>query len=602
MLFIAVSLPLLALVFTGVGLLFYRPQTGGENGESHPPAGRPGLFESLLVAFWVGWAVVIAALQVWHLFFPVNALLLGFTCGAGAAGWYGARRTFAETGLRRLLTSAGLALGGLALLPALALGSHVFFVPPHFDHGLYHMQSVQWIETYAIVPGLANLHHRLAFNNANFLYAALLNNGPLDGRAYFLSNTLLGYVLLLQCAAGFYGLFRQGERLTAARLYFALMLPGALWHLSTTHLPGYSPDVVVFALQVVMGGLLLDLIETAGDRRGFDRRAAVIVLLAATGVAVKLSSAVFSLLALLGVAAAWWLRFRPARGEAVRRLAAWGGLAALLVVPWMARSVLLSGYPLFPSAALPLPVPWRTPAELVTPISPIILNWARTVNSTIPYTGDLAWLRAWYAAFPFDVVKRAFLLAAGVLALDLLLAAALVLRRSGPGARFSALFCDLRVTAAGALAVLSGIGLLAWFLMAPDYRFSGGLFWMFLTAGLALGFFLLDSAGMLGEPLRLAAALIVGLAILISPNHFEIHKPGNQLWLPQPEAEWVAQFEPDGPRTARETRSGLTVYLAEEASGQCFSQPLPCTRVQDFDGGLSLFEPGNLQRGFYIQP
>ena len=143
------------------------------------------------------------------------------------------------------------------------LALHVLFVSPNYDHGLYHMQTVRWIHDFAIVPGLGNLHHRLAFNNASFLYAALLDSGPLAGRGYYLANTLPAFALILQCAAGFGGLFQERQPIRGVNLYFALLLPAVLWQVSVMPLPGYSPDMIVFLLQVATGGELLRLFEAA---------------------------------------------------------------------------------------------------------------------------------------------------------------------------------------------------------------------------------------------------------------------------------------------------------------------------------------------------
>ena len=38
----------------------------------------------------------------------------------------------------------------------------------HYDTGLYHAQSIRWIEEYGVIRGLGNLHSRLAYNSAAF--------------------------------------------------------------------------------------------------------------------------------------------------------------------------------------------------------------------------------------------------------------------------------------------------------------------------------------------------------------------------------------------------------------------------------------------------
>lgn len=43
-----------------------------------------------------------------------------------------------------------------------------------YDTGLYYAQAIHWIESFGVVPGLANLHIRLGFNSTLFLLAAFL--------------------------------------------------------------------------------------------------------------------------------------------------------------------------------------------------------------------------------------------------------------------------------------------------------------------------------------------------------------------------------------------------------------------------------------------
>ncbi|MDE5599017.1 MAG: hypothetical protein K2J04_14465, partial [Lachnospiraceae bacterium] len=54
----------------------------------------------------------------------------------------------------------------------------------HYDTGLYHAQSIRWIEEYGIVKGLGNLHCRLAYNSASFALSALYSFAFLGGRSY----------------------------------------------------------------------------------------------------------------------------------------------------------------------------------------------------------------------------------------------------------------------------------------------------------------------------------------------------------------------------------------------------------------------------------
>ena len=322
------------------------------------------------------------------------------------------------------------------------------------------------------------------------------------------------------------------------------------------------------------------------------------ILLAAAGMTVKLSFGVFGLAVILVVCGVWVWRFRPLGAADLRRGLGWAGVLALLPGIWMLRSILLSGYPFFPSAAMGLNVPWRMPIGLVTPIAPVIRAWARTVNHTIADPGGLAWLRAWWQVFPFDEPRRAVLLAGGAAFLNLGLWLA---RRLSPGQAGQLQQGKIPTSPWGALALfgVSGVGLLGWFFLGPDYRFSGAVFWMLLAAALLFAFELLSPRWQRQQALLLACALVVGLVFLISPNHFSLHKPGSQLFAPLTETALMEQIMDVATMETRATTSGLEVNMPAAPADQCFYFPLPCTRPQDFVSGLGLFDANNMQKGFY---
>ena len=77
----------------------------------------------------------------------------------------------------------------------LALGPH-----ESYDTDLYHLQTIKWIEKYPVVPGLANLHGRIGFNNNIFTLFALTSfEGVFNQEIYsiHLSFFLLLYYILL---------------------------------------------------------------------------------------------------------------------------------------------------------------------------------------------------------------------------------------------------------------------------------------------------------------------------------------------------------------------------------------------------------------------
>jgi hypothetical protein len=111
--------------------------------------------DRLLMAFWLGYALAIAALQLWNFFQPITWLTEAILLAAGGAGlaWRArALRAWAGPVLRtrRGAVAALLLLGALVSNQAIGGGDAT-------DSGLYHYQLVRWANEHPVVPGLANL-------------------------------------------------------------------------------------------------------------------------------------------------------------------------------------------------------------------------------------------------------------------------------------------------------------------------------------------------------------------------------------------------------------------------------------------------------------
>jgi hypothetical protein len=118
-----------------------------------------------------------------------------------------------------------------------------------------------------------------------------------------------------------------------------------------------------------------------------------------------MSFAVFGALAVLVAAVVGVVRFGLWPWRSPRRnlpiWLGWAGLFAAFMLPWFARSALLSGYLLFPSTAIALPVAWRIPPVLANEVQNVIRMWALTISASLDYTADWAWFVGWWNYFPF---------------------------------------------------------------------------------------------------------------------------------------------------------------------------------------------------------
>jgi hypothetical protein len=258
------------------------------------------------------------------------------------------------------------------------------------------------------------------------------------------------------------------------------------------------------------------------------------------------------------------------------------------VIPWLARHLVLSGYLLFPSTLISFPVAWRLPLELTSPIAPVITYWARTLSDTIDYSADLNWFIRWYRALPIEA-QTALVIAFVVSVINLIL---VFVRRDKKSIEWGAWI----------LLSASAIGLLFWFFMAPAYRFSGSMIWVLLISAILLLHHLLSTGRFRSSKSLIAFIFLFSLTLWLSPYRYALNINQLRLISPPPEAVIAAAHAPSLELITKRTASGLTVYMLEEPNGDCWLAPLPCTRSQDFYTKLSLIDPNDMQKGFYIQP
>lgn len=552
---------LLASVITGFGLALRRAmglrlRNGGD----------------ALTAFWVGWALLIGFLQIWHLVRRVDPATLAAAVTLGAAGlaWNG--RDLAMVG--RKCWPGGWACAAFILAAGFWTALRASGPILNYDTGLYHLAAVRWITTYPIVPGLGNLHTRLAYNNSSFLYSALLDEWPWRHQACHLGNGLLGWMLLVQGIVSLQSLARRsGER--SRHLFYGLLLPPILAHINGLLIPdayyisSMSPDFVVFALGIVVSGELLRLLGSA--RRATaetDYGLVSVALLAAAGTSVKFSFLVF---AVVSGAVAWFAWVRRPREEADasgrRRATLWAGAAAAaILLPWMVRGIILSGYPAFPSSFGGLPVSWRVPRVLVDGEMNWICGWAKKTGVFWWETvGNWDWLPGWLERLP-RAFWQPFLIA--IFALAYLSG---VRRGPMPGGRLRS----------WAILLPGAASLAFWFLMAPDPRFAGAAAWI-----LAAGATVLAS----GQTRRMDYLLCFAFFVFVAPfNGIGDIMPhsANGAFLPLP-----------GVRSAEKvTASGLKVRTPQEGD-RCWRMLLPCT--PNFRRDLRLRREGHLSSGFTV--
>ena len=576
--FILLSWAALGVVFAGVGALVLSAMVRGR---------WWGGFE----AFWVGWAAVIVFLQLWHLVLPVNGAAAAMVAVAGALGLVRARMRW-KRGAAFLRARPAFAL--LAVLAAVWLGGGAMGPPLFHDTGLYHLNSIRWAATYPIVPGLGNLHGRLAFNQTFFLYAALLDVTFWRGRVHHVAGGLPMLVTLWRLL-GSVTLGRSGAR----RAFSAALLVGMVVLCREPDPSNLSPNTAVYVLGVALALWLFDWLRARGVCR--DRgRLFVVALVACVGVTVKLSVLAFAL-AVVAVAAAVWVRRETDPDARWRGVGVLVGVAVVVLAPWVARGYVLSGYPAYPCAVGAAPFEWGVPRAVAQTETAWIKSWARCPG--VPpekVLADRRWLGPWLR----DTTKRLWVAFPLALALVSLCVAGVGVLTKPRRATPSALWL---------LLIPPTAWLAFWFVMAPAVAFAGSAFWMLAAATMALAWpgvarwrVGLRRGGWAFAALTVAWLLVGGKAacarrlaagegsgpalnhLFVNSQVFMGHRPYTRLVpAPSPEVERVV------------TDAGLTVYVPVEGD-LCWDAPLPC--APRAPRALRLRSPGDLGSGFILGP
>lgn len=512
-------------------------------------------FSRALNLTWIGWAICVGFLQLLHLVAPIQVSAQVCIVAAAVVGFYLARKSLSSL-LDDFKRQVGANFHWLLILPILLVMAILAACADwHFDSQLYHQQSVLWATQSSVVPGLGNLHVRLAFNSSLHLYFALLDVGLLKGNAAHLGNGFLVANCLLSL------LFRKSgkeESLSTGNFAAWLVLPGIAALANPLSVATLLTDPAIIILEVMICFLLFDLFEQ-GNAQAFRETFVTLLVLSVVGITIKLSVLLFSSLAIL-IAGTLLIR-RQAHLLKSKSLWAICGSLGLVLVGWIVHGIILSGYPLFPSPWFPLPVEWRVPMKTTVELSGWVRAWPRLVNDCSmnkPYEvilGSWDWVKPWLAALVRDV--WGFKIPLVMLTSGIFLASCLSLGKSRTQLKSGLKSCFPVIG-------MNCLLLLVWFFQAPSLRFVYGLVWV--SVALWLGGCLASLPHQKWRKIAFQCVVILALALTAKSFHNSV-KWLRSHWNPPENATAVVEFK---------TRTGLILNVPQTGE-QCFSAALPCT-------------------------
>lgn len=325
-------------------------------------------------------------------------VVLAITCAVVA--WVD-RRVFVET-VRRVTTAGNLVPAGEGRADTgrrrkygcleLCMAAGLFFLFAygtsrgmiHYDTGLYHAQSIRWIEEYGAVKGLGNLHGRLAYNSASFALSALYSMAFLGGQSYHCAAGFLALILAAVCLEIIghirAGRFRTGDFARVMCVYYLVNIFDEMIS------PASDYFMVLTAFYIVIRWL--DLWE------GGEQAILPYALLCVLGVflmTVKLSAALVLVLVIDPAV-------RLIQGKKWRETALYLGLGIVTALPFFIRNVIISGWLVYPFTQVDLfDVVWKIPKGLADYDAREIQVWGRGYTDVLQFHMPIyQWLPDWF--------------------------------------------------------------------------------------------------------------------------------------------------------------------------------------------------------------
>src|SRR5690349_12525811 len=271
----------------------------------------------------------------------------------------------------------------LTLLGLIATILYSVKVPGNADTPLYHAQAIHWIENYPAVPGLGNLDPRLGSNSNWFVLSAIFSFSFLKLQSFHLIPSFLFLVCFFYFSGGLQNILDGNVRMSQiARVGF---IPFA-FYLLASEISSPGTDLPIILLYWLIVCLWLESIEQVNSQRDLQ---VIVFLLAVLVVTFKISGIAILLFAL-------WISVDVLRRGEYRLLWLCTGMAVAILIPWLIRNFILTGYWIYPEprmASFSPDVDWKVPVARVLSFKRGIQAWAFSPGSRWGHIADLSFIQ-----------------------------------------------------------------------------------------------------------------------------------------------------------------------------------------------------------------
>lgn len=312
-----------------------------------------------LDSFFIGLCVAGALLNIWSIFLPANYLSLLFLIAVSIAYWAFNPGKLKMT-LNPIKSASFFKLKYLLPFSILLLFVTLYaLLPPLFyDTYLYHIPALKWYEQYKAVPGLANFHSRFGFNSTSLLLSTTFSFNFIFNQPIFALNSL--------CILIFTTWLMKNtiDKKTALSL-ISLIILILFFKFYSKNISSLSTDILPNILIVYV------LLRLAFSNFQLNDKNLILWVIPLFCITLKLSTLAICLLCILPL-------YSSIKTSSYRYLTFLIITSLIVIIPWMTRNVILTGYIGYPMPSIDLfNFDWEIPMSNVINEKNWIYSWAR---------------------------------------------------------------------------------------------------------------------------------------------------------------------------------------------------------------------------------
>lgn len=540
---------------------------------------------SFLDTFLLGMTFTIMVIMIASFWFPSGFNVLVLLLFFSLAYWL-LRRKRLNAILKQTVNKASQTPKLYILLISIAVlfvVMHSVLAPVWVDTSYYHIQNIMWNDQYHVVPGLANLQPRFGFNSNYYLLCSVFGLKPLFGQYIFGVHTL--------CIALIFGwiIYKSLKSKTLVAPMIALFIFCLFLFVYKLHITSPSSDLLPNLL------ILYLFLKIVLNKNALKNSPFLFFALPVFCLTLKLSSFVVCLFA----AYVLWICLRE---KSYKKFSFLAGYALLIVGLWCARTVIITGYLVFPYPAIDIfSFDWKVPVQYVIDQKDYIQSFARVDN--IPMQEALSmniseWLPMWWKVgmFYYFPVANRVLFILGLLSVPLMIFLFFILK--GKRKQYYPVFGTW---------IVALCGFVFWLFSAPDFRFAYGFILPFAFFPLVIILSSLEDRLSLQQntirKLCVAAGVLAVLFVGSQSARWVYYQRDTRqpfyalLYKPEPISRTKELRESRYGRKIEfiPTRINNVLLYVPTLETHCFDCELPCS--SDFTGGLEM-RGEELQDGF----